>query len=116
MGIYFLVNVLFDISPGIWNGLRTYTKVPVYFKSHGVFPWTVKCAFCGRACNFKPSNRNFHWSKVDGNTSGLRIKCKFTVSERKGTFLDSFGLVQLVRFRLGFVRIGFVRLGLVLLG
>jgi hypothetical protein len=26
-----LVYVLFGISPRIWNGLRTYTEVPLYF-------------------------------------------------------------------------------------
>jgi hypothetical protein len=30
MGEICLVYVLFGISPRIWNGLRTYTEVPLY--------------------------------------------------------------------------------------
>jgi hypothetical protein len=30
MGKIHLVYVLFGISPRIWNGLRTYTEVPLY--------------------------------------------------------------------------------------
>jgi hypothetical protein len=33
MGKIRLVYVLFGISPRIWNGLRTYTEVPLYFLS-----------------------------------------------------------------------------------
>jgi hypothetical protein len=31
-----LVYVLFGISPRIWNGLRTYTEVPLYLKFYGI--------------------------------------------------------------------------------
>jgi hypothetical protein len=31
MGKICLVYVLFGISPRIWNGIRTYTEVPLYF-------------------------------------------------------------------------------------
>ena len=60
-----------------------------YFKSHGVLPRTVKCATCGRACKYKPSAHNFYCSKVSVNSRGRRIKCKFSVSERRGTFLGN---------------------------
>jgi hypothetical protein len=33
MGKICLVYVLFGVSPRIWNGLRTYTEVPLYFPS-----------------------------------------------------------------------------------
>jgi hypothetical protein len=37
MGKIRLVYVLFGISPRIWNGLRTYTEVPLYYamKTYG---------------------------------------------------------------------------------
>jgi hypothetical protein len=34
MGKIRLVSVLFGISPRIWNGLRTYTEVPLYIYTH----------------------------------------------------------------------------------
>lgn len=59
-----------------------------YFKAHGVLPDSVKCPTCGCLCNFKPSIRGFYCSKVRRDEKSRRVRCKFTVSEKKGTFLD----------------------------
>jgi hypothetical protein len=43
MGKIYLVYVLFCISPRIWNGLRTYTEVPLYIKINFLHHVHVKC-------------------------------------------------------------------------
>jgi hypothetical protein len=57
MGKIRLVYVLFGISPRIWNGLRTYTEVPLYIVmfntrlSVSVFPTSVSRDRIVRLCS-----------------------------------------------------------------
>lgn len=58
------------------------------FRRHGVLPRVLICPTCGQDCLFKPSSNTFFCEKTVRDIRGRKRKCSFSVSERKGTFLD----------------------------
>jgi hypothetical protein len=60
MGKIRLVYVLFGISPWIWNGLRTYTEVPLYIRFFYSDTVQMDCGSEGHLCNtiLSPSKSN----------------------------------------------------------
>lgn len=64
------------------------SKAILTFKQHSVLPDTVLCPNCGAVCNFAPSSNIFFCRRICRDSKSRKIKCSFSVSINKNTWLD----------------------------
>ena len=63
-------------------------KAILAFKQHSVLPDTVLCPKCSTNCNFAPSSNCFFCRRTTKDSKSRKIKCSFSVSINKNTWLD----------------------------
>ncbi|XP_068219505.1 uncharacterized protein [Palaemon carinicauda] len=83
----------FDYFRLIHDFYENETRCIEFLREHGVLPAAVQCLNCGKLCQFRNDKNVWRcMGYVLDKRHKKRKYCNFTVSDRKGTFLDKVKL------------------------